>query len=66
VIWSGGHRLLVEYDVNGFGRLSEAQARRMLDFMTRMKVHAFLKARNVYLNYSIQELKNDLENSYLS
>lgn len=38
----------------------------MLDFMTRMKVHAFLKARNVYLNYSIQELKNDLENSYLS
>jgi hypothetical protein len=43
------------------GRLSEAQVRRMLDFRTRMQVHAFLKARNVYLNYSIQELKNDLE-----
>jgi hypothetical protein len=42
-------------------RLSEAQVRRMLDFRTRMQVHAFLKARNVYLNYSIQELENDLE-----
>jgi hypothetical protein len=43
------------------GRLSEAQVRRMLAFGTRMQVHAFLKAHNVYLNYSIQELENDLE-----
>jgi hypothetical protein len=42
-------------------RLSEAQVRRMLGFRTRMQVHAFLKAHNVYLNYSIQELENDLE-----
>jgi hypothetical protein len=42
-------------------RLSEAQVRRMLGFRTRMQVHAFLKAHNVYLNYSIRELENDLE-----
>jgi hypothetical protein len=42
-------------------RLSEGQVRRMLGFRTRMQVHAFLKAHNVYLNYSIQELENDLE-----
>ncbi len=42
-------------------RLSEAQVRRMLGFRTRMQVHAFLKAHNVHLNYSIQELENDLE-----
>jgi hypothetical protein len=42
-------------------RLSEAQVRRMLGFRTRMQGHAFLKAHNVYLNYSIQELENDLE-----
>jgi hypothetical protein len=43
------------------GRLSEAQVRRMLGLRTRMQVHAFLKAHNVYLNYSIQELESDLE-----
>jgi hypothetical protein len=42
-------------------RLSEAQVRRLLGFKTRMQVHAFLKAHNVYLNYSIQELEHDLE-----
>jgi hypothetical protein len=42
-------------------RLSEAQVRRMLGFRTRMQVHAFLKDHNVNLNYSIQELQNDLE-----
>lgn len=42
-------------------RLSEAQVRRMLGFRTRMQVHGFLKAHNVYLNYSIHELENDLE-----
>lgn len=42
-------------------RLSESQVRRMLGFRTRMQVHAFLKAHNVHLNYSIQELENDLE-----
>ena len=41
-------------------RLSESQIRRMLGFATRMQVHAFLKARNVYLNYALQELEHDL------
>ena len=41
-------------------RLSEGQLRRMLGFRTRMQVHTFLKAHNVYLNYSIRELENDL------
>jgi hypothetical protein len=41
-------------------RLSEGQVRRMLGFRTRMQVHAFLKEHNVYLNYSIHELENDL------
>jgi hypothetical protein len=40
-------------------RLSEGQVR-MLGFRTRMQVHTFLKAHNVYLNYSIHELENDL------
>jgi len=30
-------------------RLSEGQVRRMLGFRTRMQVHTFLKAHNVYL-----------------
>jgi predicted HTH domain antitoxin len=42
-------------------RLSEAQVRRMLGFRTRMQVHAFLKAHNVHLNYSTDELEKDLE-----
>ena len=41
-------------------RLSEGQVRRMLGFRTRMQVHTFLKAHNVYLNYSIRELEIDL------
>lgn len=42
-------------------RLSEAQLRRMLGFRTRMQVHEFLKANNVYLNYSVGDLERDLE-----
>jgi hypothetical protein len=41
-------------------RLSEGQVRRMLGFKTRMRVHAFLKAHNVYLHFPIGELENDL------
>ncbi len=43
------------------GRLSESQLRRLLGFRTRMEVHAFLKAHNVYLNYSLEELQRDLD-----
>jgi hypothetical protein len=42
-------------------RMSEAQLRRLLGFNTRMQVHAFLKAHNVYLNYSLHDLEHDLE-----
>lgn len=42
-------------------QLSESQVRRLLGFRTRMHVHAFLKAHNIYLNYSLDELDRDLE-----
>jgi hypothetical protein len=42
-------------------RLTEAQVRRMLGYRTRMQVHAFLKAHNVHLNYSNDELEKDSE-----
>jgi hypothetical protein len=41
-------------------RLSEGQVRRLLGFRTRMQVHAFLNAHNVYLHYPIGELESDL------
>lgn len=43
------------------GRLSEGQLRRMLGFSTRMQVHAFLKEHHVYLNYSVDDLNQDLK-----
>ena len=41
-------------------RVDEGQVRRLLGFKTRMQVHAFLKAHNVYLHYPIGELESDL------
>jgi hypothetical protein len=43
--------------------LSESDLRRMLGFSTRMNVHAFLKEHGVYLQYSIEELEEDLESA---
>ena len=40
--------------------LSEEQLRRMLGFDTRMDVHAFLKHHDVYLNYTSQDLQDDI------
>jgi TorA maturation chaperone TorD len=40
--------------------LSEEQVRRMLGFDSRWDVHAFLKQHGVYLNYTKQELEDDL------
>ena len=40
--------------------LSEEQVRRMLSFESRFDVHAFLKQHNVYLDYSRQDLDDDL------
>lgn len=40
--------------------LSEEQVRRMLDLASRFDVHAFLKQHDVFLNYSMQDLEEDL------
>jgi len=40
--------------------LTEEQVRRMLDFDTSLQVHAFLKKHNIYLNYAIEDFKEDL------
>ena len=42
------------------GRLSEEQVRRLLRFESRFDVHAFLKAHGVYLNYTQEDLEQDL------
>ena len=43
------------------GQLSEEQVRRMLGFESRWDVHAFFKERDVYLNYTMEDLQHDLE-----
>jgi predicted HTH domain antitoxin len=43
------------------GALTLAQLRRMLGFETRMEVDAFLKQHGVYLEYSVEDLKQDRE-----
>jgi hypothetical protein len=41
-------------------RLTEAEVKRMLGYGTRMQVHALLKEHNVYLNYSLADLEQDI------
>jgi predicted HTH domain antitoxin len=41
-------------------RLSEEQIRRMLGFASRFQVHAFLREHDAYLNYSEEDLQDDL------
>ena len=41
------------------GRLSAGQVRRLLDFDTRMQVHAFLKTPGVFLHYGAEDLTRD-------
>lgn len=43
-------------------KLSQAQVRRMLGYQTDMQVDAFLKAHNVFLNYTIEDLEQDRKN----
>jgi uncharacterized protein UPF0175 len=43
------------------GTLTTAQLRRMLGFETSIEVDAFLKAAGVYLDYGLEDLKEDLE-----
>jgi hypothetical protein len=40
--------------------LSEEQVRRMLGFESRFDVHAFLKQHGVYLNYTKEDMEEDL------
>ena len=40
-------------------KLSTAQVRRLLGYQTRMQVHAFLKAHDVYLHYTLADLEHD-------
>ena len=40
-------------------KLSTAQLRRLLGFNTKVQVHAFLKERGVYLNYTQDDLEHD-------
>jgi len=44
-------------------RLSDGQVRRLLGFSTRMRVHEFLKEHNVDLNYSMEDLEQDIRAS---
>jgi hypothetical protein len=41
-------------------RLGDSAVRRLLGFQTRMDLHAFLKARGVYINYSMTDLEHDI------
>jgi hypothetical protein len=43
------------------GRLSEEQVRRLLSFDSRFQVHGFLKEHDAYLNYTLEDLEQDLE-----
>ena len=43
--------------------LSEEQVRRLLGFESRFEVHAFLKKHSVPLNYTLDDLKQDIEAS---
>ena len=44
-------------------RLSENQVRVMLGYETRMQVHALLKEHDVYLNYSMADVEQDIKAS---
>jgi AraC-like DNA-binding protein len=41
-------------------RLSENEVRVMLGYETRMQVHALLKEHNVYLNYTMEHVQQDI------
>ena len=40
-------------------KLSTAQLKRVLGYQTRVQVHAFLKAHDVYLHYTLADLDHD-------
>lgn len=44
-------------------RISDGQVRMLLGFATRMQVHEFLKEHGVNLNYSMEDLQQDIKTS---
>ena len=40
-------------------KLSTAQLKRVLGYQTRVQVHAFLKAHDAYLHYTLADLEHD-------
>jgi predicted HTH domain antitoxin len=56
-------RTLDALAIDGYrsGKLTEEQVRRILGYGTRMQVHGFLKEHDVYLNYSPEELEQDMQ-----
>ncbi len=43
------------------GKLSQAQVRRMLGFATDMQVDAFLKKHKIFLEYDLEDIKNETD-----
>ncbi len=41
------------------GKLSQAQVRRMLSFATDMQVDEFLKRHKIFLEYDLEDVKNE-------
>ena len=56
-------RTLETLAIEGYksGALTESQIRHMLGFETRMEVHGFLKAAGVCLDYTEEDLREDME-----
>ena len=43
------------------GKLSQAQVRRMLSFATDMQVDDFLKKHKIFLEYDLEDVKNETD-----
>ena len=56
-------RALETWATDGYksGVLTESQVRRMLGFQTRIEVHEFLKKAGVPLDYTEDDLEQDIE-----
>ncbi|MDQ1639975.1 MAG: hypothetical protein QOF62_3314 [Pyrinomonadaceae bacterium] len=62
--WSNLPRAVLEsvaLEAYRSGTISTAQLRRLLGFETPMEVDAFLKQAGVYLDYGLEDLREDLE-----
>lgn len=57
--------LLEQIALQGYqaGHLSEEQVRRLLDYDTRLEVHAFFTAHDVPLRYTLADLEKDRDTS---